>query len=100
MSEKLENTDRKRSEFVSNASHELKTPLSSMKILIESLLYQDGVDEKIYKEFLTDINSEIDRLNDIITGLLTLAKTDSETEALVIDKILLSEPCPQICFSS
>ena len=91
MSEKLENTDRKRSEFVSNASHELKTPLSSMKILIESLLYQDGVDEKIYKEFLTDINSEIDRLNDIITGLLTLAKTDSETEALVIDKILLSE---------
>jgi signal transduction histidine kinase len=47
MSEKLENMDAKRSEFVSNASHELKTPLSSMKILIESLLYQDGVDEKI-----------------------------------------------------
>lgn len=91
MSEKLENTDRKRSEFVSNASHELKTPLSSMKILIESLLYQDGVDEKIYKEFLTDINGEIDRLNRIITGLLTLAKTDSEAEALVMDTILLSE---------
>lgn len=91
MSEKLENTDRKRSEFVSNASHELKTPLSSMKILIESLLYQDGVEEKIYKEFLTDINSEINRLNDIISGLLTLAKTDSEAEALVIDAILLSE---------
>lgn len=91
MSEKLENMDRKRSEFVSNASHELKTPLSSMKILIESLLYQDGVDEKIYREFLTDINNEIDRLNEIISGLLTLAKTDSETEALVINKILLSE---------
>jgi two-component system, OmpR family, sensor kinase len=91
MSEKLENTDRKRSEFVSNASHELKTPLSSMKILIESLLYQDGVDEKIYKEFLTDINGEIDRLNQIISGLLTLAKTDSEAEALVLDTILLSE---------
>ena len=79
MSEKLENTDRKRSEFVSNASHELKTPLSSMKILIESLLYQDGVDEKIYKEFLTDINSEIDRLNDIITGLLDACK-DGQTK--------------------
>ena len=91
MSERLENMDRKRGEFVSNASHELKTPLSSMKILIESLLYQDGVDEKIYKEFLTDINAEIDRLNDIISGLLTLAKTDSETDALTIDKILLSE---------
>jgi signal transduction histidine kinase len=91
MSEKLENMDAKRSEFVSNASHELKTPLSSMKILIESLLYQDGVDEKIYKEFLGDINMEIDRLSQVISGLLTLAKTDSETEALNIDKILLSE---------
>lgn len=91
MSEKLENMDQKRSEFVSNASHELKTPLSSMKILIESLLYQDGVDEKIYKEFLSDINREIDRLSQVITGLLTLAKTDSETEALNMDKILLSE---------
>ncbi len=91
MSEKLENLDRKRSEFVSNASHELKTPLSSMKILIESLLYQDGVDEKIYKEFLGDINNEIDRLTDVISGLLTLAKTDSETQALKIEKILLSE---------
>lgn len=91
MSEKLENMDQKRSEFVSNASHELKTPLSSMKILIESLLYQDGVDEKIYKEFLSDINNEIDRLTQVISGLLTLAKTDSETEALNMDKILLSE---------
>ncbi|MFA5675116.1 MAG: HAMP domain-containing sensor histidine kinase [Christensenellales bacterium] len=91
MSERLENLDRKRSEFVSNASHELKTPLSSMKILIESLLYQDGVDETIYKEFLSDINKEIDRLSEVISGLLTLAKTDSETEALRLDKILLSE---------
>ncbi len=91
MSEKLENMDQKRSEFVSNASHELKTPLSSMKILIESLLYQDGVDEKIYKEFLGDINNEIDRLTDVISGLLSLAKTDSETKALKIEKILLSE---------
>lgn len=91
MSERLENLDRKRSEFVSNASHELKTPLSSMKILIESLLYQDGVDEKIYKEFLGDINNEIDRLADVISGLLTIAKTDSEAQALKIEKILLSE---------
>lgn len=91
MSEKLENMDRHRSEFVSNASHELKTPLSSMKILTESLLYQDGIDEKIYKEFLSDINKEIDRMNDTITGLLTLAKTDSEADALIINKILLSE---------
>lgn len=91
MSEKLENTDRQRSEFVSNASHELKTPLSSMKILTESLLYQEGVDEKTYKEFLSDINREIDRMNETISGLLALAKTESETDSLTINKILLSE---------
>ena len=90
MSERLENMDRERSEFVSNASHELKTPLSSIKILTESLLYQDGVEERIYKEFLSDINMEIDRLTSIITGLLTLAKADSAAEALTIDNILLS----------
>jgi len=91
MSEKLENMDKHRRELVSNASHELKTPLSSMKILTESLLYQDGVSEKIYKEFLSDINREIDRMSETISGLLTLAKTDTETDALVMNKILLSE---------
>ena len=91
MSRQLENMDRQRSEFVSNASHELKTPLSSMKILTESLLYQNGVPESTYKEFLSDINKEIDRLSETITGLLTLAKTDSEAEALTLSKILLSE---------
>lgn len=90
MSERLENMDRERSEFVSNASHELKTPLSSIKILTESLLYQDGVEERVYKEFLSDINKEIDRLTNIISGLLTLAKADSQAEALSMDNILLS----------
>ncbi len=90
MSERLENMDRERSEFVSNASHELKTPLSSIKILTESLLYQDGLNESVYKEFLSDINKEIDRLTNIISGLLTLAKADSEAEALTMDNILLS----------
>ena len=49
-----------RNQFVSNASHELKTPLSTMKILLETLLYQDAYDPQMQKEFLTDINKEID----------------------------------------
>ena len=48
------------------------------------------MEERIYKEFLTDINKEIDRLTGIISGLLTLAKADSEAEALTMDNILLS----------
>jgi signal transduction histidine kinase len=78
MSEKLENLDNARNEFVSNASHELKTPLSAMKVLAESLLNMEVDDPALYKEFLTDINFEIDRLNAIITDLLVLVEMDKE----------------------
>ena len=77
MSEKIEALDKTRNQFVSNASHELKTPLSTMKILIESLLYQDPMDPGLAKEFLTDVNKEIDRLNRIVSDLLTLVNIDS-----------------------
>ncbi len=78
MISRLQNIDQQRSEFVSDASHELKTPLASMKILVESLLYQDTIDPKIYKEFLSDINTEIDRLNSLITDLLLISKMDGD----------------------
>jgi len=78
MSEKLEDLDNARNEFVSNASHELKTPLSAIKVLAESLLNMDVNDPAIYKEFLSDINFEIDRLNAIITDLLVLVQMDKE----------------------
>ena len=65
----LENT---RQEFVSNVSHELKTPITSMKILADSLLMQPDVPVELYEEFMNDIVHEIDRENQIITDLLTL----------------------------
>ena len=77
MSERLEQLDKARGQFVSNASHELKTPLSTMKILIESMLYQEPLDAGMAKEFLGDINKEIDRLNRIVSDLLTLVNIDS-----------------------
>ena len=77
MSEKIEALDKTRSQFVSNASHELKTPLSTMKILIETLLYQDPMDPAMTKDFLNDVNKEIDRLNRIVSDLLTLVNIDS-----------------------
>lgn len=77
MSERLEQLDKSRSQFVSNASHELKTPLSTMKILTETLLYQDPPDPAMTKEFLTDVNKEIDRLNRIVSDLLTLVNIDN-----------------------
>ena len=76
MCERLERLDQTRNQFVSNASHELKTPLSTMKILSETLLYQEQCDLDMQKEFLSDINKEIDRLNSIINDLLTLVHLD------------------------
>ena len=66
--------DDSRQEFVSNVSHELKTPLASMKVLADSLLSQEDVPAELYREFMTDITDEIDRENKIITDLLSLVK--------------------------
>jgi len=79
MTDKLEKVETARQEFVSNVSHELKTPLSSIKVLSESLVHQDDVPSEVYKEFLTDINSEVDRMTSIVNELLTLVRLD-ETE--------------------
>jgi signal transduction histidine kinase len=70
--------DESRQEFVSNVSHELKTPMTSMKVLADSLVGQEGVPEELYQEFLRDITAEIDRENKIITDLLSLVKMDKK----------------------
>ncbi len=77
MSEKLSHVEEKRKQFVSNASHELKTPLSSIKVLSESLLQAEKPDMSIVKEFLRDINTQIDRLSRIIDKLISLARMDN-----------------------
>lgn len=74
MADKLEQVEGTRQHFVSNVSHELKTPLSSIKVLSESILLQEEVPKEMYVEFLQDINSEVDRMTLIINDLLTLVK--------------------------
>ncbi len=85
--------DDSRQEFVSNVSHELKTPLASMKVLADSLLTQENVPAELYREFMTDIAEEIDRENKIITDLLSLVKmtrtsTDINVEEVDINAVL------------
>lgn len=82
MSEQIEDHDRIRDEFVSNASHELKTPLATMKLLSESILYDENPDPALMKEFFGDVNHEVDRLSRVITDLLRLVKIDQSDEAL------------------
>ena len=73
---KIKLLDESRQEFVSNVSHELKTPLTSMKVLADSLVQMQDVPVEYYREFMEDISKEIDRENDIIADLLTMVKLD------------------------
>lgn len=77
MSEQVHNLDEARNQFVSNASHELKTPLATIKILVESMMYQEDMDPQLRREFLGDIDKEIDRLSSVVGDLLTLVHIDS-----------------------
>jgi signal transduction histidine kinase len=91
MAEKLEKVDRTRAEFVSNVSHELKTPLSSMKVLSESILLQEDVPVVTYREFLEDINSEVDRLTSIVKDLLQLVKLDQKEVEMNVALVSLNK---------
>ena len=79
---RLKVLDDSRQEFVSNVSHELKTPLTSMKVLADSLLAQEDVPVELYQEFMGDITEEIERENKIINDLLSLVKMDKTASDL------------------
>lgn len=70
--------DASREEFVANVSHELKTPLTSMKVLADSLLAQPDAPVELYQEFMGDMSAEIERENKIINDLLELVKLDKK----------------------
>lgn len=83
--------DESRQEFVSNVSHELKTPMTSMKVLADSLVGQSGVPEELYQEFLRDITAEIDRENKIITDLLSMVKMDKKAADVNIEHMDINQ---------
>ncbi len=82
MISRMEAVDASRQEFVANVSHELKTPITSIKVLADSLVSQgDDVPAELYREFMEDIVQEIDRETGIINDLLTLVKMDQGEKA-------------------
>lgn len=83
--------DESREEFVSNVSHELKTPLTSMKVLADSLNGQEDVPVELYKEFMLDIGNEIDRETKIINDLLSLVKMDRSAGDMNITSVNINE---------
>ncbi len=89
--QKVQVLEDSRQEFVSNVSHELKTPMTSMKVLADSLLAQEGMPEEVYRDFLSDIVEEIDRENKIIQDLLSLVKMDKKAAKVEIQPTNINE---------
>ena len=96
MMARMKKLEDSRQEFVSNVSHELKTPITSVKVLAESLLSQDNVPIELYREFLVDINDEIERENKIINDLLALVKLDKTAGDMHISCVNINDLLEQI----
>lgn len=88
---KMKILDDSRQEFVANVSHELKTPITSVKVLADSLLVQKDVPAEVYQEFMEDIAHEIEREDKIINDLLALVKLDKAAAELNINVVNINE---------
>lgn len=88
---KLKVVDQSRQEFVSNVSHELKTPITSIRVLADSLMGMEGAPVELYQEFMKDISDEIDRESKIIDDLLNLVKMDkSSSDSMSVRQISIN----------
>ena len=80
LTDRLQTTEEVRRRFVSDASHELKTPLASIRLLTDSILQNPNVDMDTVREFVSDIGEESERLTRISERLLTLTRLDNGEE--------------------
>ncbi|RHN99734.1 sensor histidine kinase [Clostridium sp. AM22-16AC] len=88
--EKLKAVDQSRQEFVSNVSHELKTPITSIRVLADSLMGMEDAPKELYQEFMHDISDEIDRESKIIDDLLTLVRMDKASSELSCTQVQIN----------
>ena len=95
LSERLQTSERKRRQFVSDASHELKTPLASIKLLAETIL-QNDMDMDTVREFVGDIGDEADRLNRMSQKLLDLTRGE-DVEADETEIIYMAPTVERVC---
>ena len=96
MLERMKVMDDSRQEFVSNVSHELKTPLTSMKVLADSINSMPDAPKELYQEFMEDITNEIERETKIINDLLSLVKMDKSAADLNVSTVNMNELLEQI----
>ena len=80
LTDRLQTIEEVRRRFVSDASHELKTPLASIRLLADSILQNSSVDMETVREFVSDIGEEADRLTRISQRLLALSRLDARLQ--------------------
>ena len=93
LTDRLQTTEEARRRFVSDASHELKTPLAAIRLLTDSILQTDGIDPATTREFVADIGLEANRLSRITEDLLQLTRLDGDVlpSAAVVDPLPILE---------
>jgi signal transduction histidine kinase len=90
MASQISMVEENRRTFVSNVSHELRTPMTSLRIISTSLLQEEHWDEAIYRDFLKDIDTETERLNNIIDSLLYLVSIEQVEKKLDLQNTSLN----------
>lgn len=93
---RMQTLEESRQEFVSNVSHELKTPMTSMKVLADSINTMPDAPVELYQEFMEDITNEIERETKIINDLLSLVKMDKSAADLNVTTVNVNELLEQI----
>ncbi|MBQ4652405.1 MAG: HAMP domain-containing protein, partial [Oscillospiraceae bacterium] len=82
LTQRLDENERQRRRFVSDASHELKTPLASIRLLSDSIVQNENMDSETVREFVTDIGNEAERLQRTTEKLLDLSRLDDDVQVV------------------
>jgi len=88
---KIYKLEKFKSDFIGNMSHELKTPLAIIFGIVETLMYQKKITAKENKKFLTTLNHETKRMQNIVEDLLSLSKIEIDEHILPKNKIKIQE---------
>ncbi len=87
---------RMKTDFVSNVSHELKTPLASIKAYVEMLMDDEAEDEATKAEFYEIISTEADRLHRLIENILNISRIESGVVKVVREPVSLPGVVKQV----
>ncbi|HHV65383.1 MAG TPA: cell wall metabolism sensor histidine kinase WalK [Peptococcaceae bacterium] len=91
MSKKIQQEDKVRRQFIADASHELRSPVAALKVLVESLLLKPPESKEETLEFLTDINGQLDRLSKLVNDLLLLSKIEKNESSLKKEPVSIKQ---------